>query len=126
MSVGSLDARVRGVVMAGTHQDAALIVELAQWGAMNGLADAAGKVFSDDFDPETAELSDPAVRIVLGFNETVGTLVKNDLLNRELVYDWLWVAGTWERVGPAALRAREAAGVAVLYENFEALAAGQR
>jgi hypothetical protein len=93
---------------------------------MNGLADAAGKVFSDDFDPETAELSDPAVRIVLGFNETVGTLVKNDLLNRELVYDWLWVAGTWERVGPAALRARESAGVAVLYENFEALAAGQR
>jgi hypothetical protein len=93
---------------------------------MNGLADAAGKVFSDDFDPDTAELSDPAVRIVLGFNETVGTLVKNDLLNRELVYDWLWVAGTWDRVGPAALRAREAAGVDVLYENFEALAAGQR
>jgi hypothetical protein len=112
--------------MAGTHQDAVLIVELAKWGAMNGLADAAGKVFSDDFDPETAELSDPAVRIVLGFNETVGTLVKNELLNRELVYDWLWVAGTWERVGPAALRARESAGVAVLYENFEALAAGQR
>jgi hypothetical protein len=112
--------------MAGTHQDASLIVELAQWGAMNGLADAAGKVFSDDFDPDTAELSDPAVRIVLGFNETVGTLVKNDLLNRELVYDWLWVAGSWERVGPAALRARESAGVAVLYENFEALAAGQR
>jgi hypothetical protein len=112
--------------MAGTHQDAVLIVDLAKWGAMNGLADAAGKVFSDDFDPETAELSDPAVRIVLGFNETVGTLVKNDLLNRELVYDWLWVAGTWERVGPAALRARENAGVAVLYENFEALAAGQR
>jgi hypothetical protein len=112
--------------MAGTHQDAVLIVELAQWGAMNGLADAAGKVFADDFDPDTAELSDPAVRIVLGFNETVGTLVKNDLLDRDLVYDWLWVAGTWDRVGPAALRAREAAGVAVLYENFEALAAGQR
>jgi len=112
--------------MAGTHQDAVLIVELAQWGAMNGLADAAGKVFADDFDPDTAELSDPAVRIVLGFNETVGTLVKNDLLDRDLVYDWLWVAGTWERVGPAALRAREQAGVAVLYENFEALAAGQR
>jgi hypothetical protein len=56
----------------------------------------------------------------------VATLVKNDLLSRDLVYDWLWVAGTWDRVGPAALRAREAAGVAVLYENFEALATGQR
>jgi hypothetical protein len=112
--------------MAGTHQDAVLIVELAKWGAMSGLADAAGTIFSDDFDPETAELSDPAVRIVLGFNETVGTLVKNDLLDRDLVYDWLWVAGSWERVGPAALRARERAGVPILHENFEALAAGQR
>jgi hypothetical protein len=112
--------------MAGTHEDAVLVVELAKLGAMNGLAEAAGKIFSDDFDPDAAELSDPPVRIVLGWNETVATLVKNDLLSRELVYDWLWVAGTWDRVGPAALRAREAAGVPVLYENFEALARGQR
>lgn len=112
--------------MAGTHEDAVLVVELAKLGAMNGLAEAAGKIFADDFDPDAAELSDPSVRIVLGWNETVATLVKNDLLNRDLVYDWLWVAGTWDRVGPAAVRAREAAGVPVLYENFEALAAGQR
>jgi hypothetical protein len=112
--------------MAGTHEDAVLVVELAKWGALSGLSAAVGKIFADDFDPETAELSDPEVRLVLGYNETVGTLVKNDLLNRDLVYDWLWVAGTWDRVGPAALRAREQAGVAVLYENFEALAAGQR
>lgn len=112
--------------MAGTHEDAVLVVELAKLGAMNGLAEAVGKIFADGFDPDAAELSDPSVRIVLGWNETVATLVKNDLLSRDLVYDWLWVAGTWDRVGPAALRAREAAGVAVLYENFEALAAGQR
>lgn len=112
--------------MAGTHEDAVLVVELAKLGAMNGLAEAAGKIFADDFDPDAAELSDPSVRIVLGWNETVATLVKNELLNRDLVYDRLWVAGTWDRVGPAALRAREAAGVAGLYENFEALAAGLR
>ena len=112
--------------MAGTHEDAVLVVELAKLGAMNGLGEAVGKIFADDFDPDAAELSDPSVRIVLGWNETVATLVKDDLLDRDLVYDWLWVAGTWDRVGPAALRAREAAGVAVLYENFEALATGQR
>lgn len=112
--------------MAGTHEDAVLVVELAKLGAMNGLGEAVGKIFADDFDPDAAELSDPSVRIVLGWNETVATLVKNELLSRDLVYDWLWVAGTWDRVGPAAVRAREAAGVAVLYENFEALAAGQR
>ena len=112
--------------MAGTKEDAVLVVELAKLGAMNGLGEAVGKIFADDFDPDAAELSDPSVRIVVGWNETVATLVKNDLLSRDLVFDWLWVAGTWDRVGPAALRAREAAGVAVLYENFEALAAGQR
>jgi hypothetical protein len=112
--------------MAGTHEDAVLVVELAKLGAMNGLGEAVGQIFADDFDPDAAELSDPSVRIVLGWNETVATLVKNDLLSRDLVYDWLWVAGTWDRVGPAAVRAREAAGVPVLYENFEALAAGQR
>jgi len=112
--------------MTGTHEDAVLVVELAKLGAMNGLGEAVGKIFADDFDPDAAELSDPSVRTVLGWNETVATLVKNDLLSRDLVYDWLWVAGTWDRVGPAAVRAREAAGVAVLYENFEALASGQR
>jgi hypothetical protein len=108
--------------MAGTREDARLVVELSKLGALNGLGEATGRIFADGFDPETAELSDPDVRLVLGWNETVATLVKNELLDRELVLDWLWVTGTWERVGPAALRAREAAGVPALYENFEALA----
>jgi hypothetical protein len=63
---------------------------------------------------------------MLMFHETIGTLVKNGLLDRDLVYDWLWIAGSWERVGPAAKRAREKVGVPQLYENYEALAAGQR
>jgi hypothetical protein len=112
--------------MAGSREDAHLVVELSQLGALNGLGEATGRVFADEFDPEKAELSDPDVRLVLGWFETVATLVKNDLLDRDLVYDWLWVVGPWDRVGPAALRAREATGVAYLYENFEALAAGQR
>jgi Domain of unknown function (DUF4760) len=112
--------------MAGTHDDAVLVVELAKFGAMIELGDAAGKIFADDFDPETADLGDPAVRTVLGFNETVATLVKNGLLDRDLVLDWLWVAGSWDRVGPAAKRAREQSGAALLYENFETLASAQR
>lgn len=111
--------------MAGGREDATLMVELAKWGAMIGLSDASRKVFSDDFDRDAADVRDPEVQAVLFFNETIGTLVKNGLFNRELAYDWLWVSGSWERVGPAALRAREKAGVAALYENFEALAAEQ-
>jgi hypothetical protein len=111
--------------MAGTREDAILVVELAKYAAMLGLADATGRVFADEFDPERAALSEPAVRIVLGFNETVATLVKNELLDQDLVFDWLWMAGSWERVGPAAKRAREQAGTSRLYENFEDLATAQ-
>ena len=111
--------------MAGTADDAKLMVQLAQWGAMMDLEDASGVIFEEDFDPEKATANDDAVRKVLYFNETIGTLVKNDLLDRDLVLDWLWVAGAWDRVGPAALRARERFGDPALYENFEALAKSQ-
>ena len=111
--------------MAGTREDAALIVELAKWGAMIGLAEASRTVFSDDFDSDSAEALDPHVQTVLVFHETVGTLVKNELLDRDLVLDWLWVSGAWARVGAAALEARAHADVAALWENFEALAQSQ-
>jgi hypothetical protein len=111
--------------MAGTREDAALIVELAKWGAMIGLAEASRTIFSDDFDRESAEALDPHVQTVLVFHETVGTLVKNKLLDRDLVLDWLWVSGAWARVGAAALEARAHADVPQLWENFEALAGSQ-
>ena len=111
--------------MPATHEDAMLMVELAKWGSMIGIEDATRELFADDFDPEVAEATDQAVGKLLMFGETIGTLVKHSLLNRDLVYDWLWVEGMWAKVGPAAERARASVGVAELYENFEALAAGQ-
>jgi hypothetical protein len=112
--------------MPGSHNDAILLVELAKWGTMIGLDDASTTIFAEEFDPNAIEADDPSVRVMLMFNETIGTLVKNGLLDRDLVYDWLWIAGSWERVGPAAKRAREKIGVVQLFENYEALAAGQR
>jgi hypothetical protein len=108
--------------MAGTREDAQMVIELAKWGSMIGLQEAARTVFSDGFDPEAADPLDKDVQAILAFTETVGTLVKNDLLDRDLVIDWLWVEGMWNRVAPAAVKAREAAGESSLYENFEALA----
>ena len=112
--------------MAGSHEDAMLMVELSKLGAMMGLDEASRDLFADDFDPGTAEISNPSVQRILFFYETIGTLVKNGLLDRDLVYDWVWAEGIWKKVGPAAERAREQAGTVALYENFEALAAGQR
>ncbi len=85
------------------------------------LGPSMGAIFDEDFDPETAAVGDEPVRTVLVFAETVGTLVKNGLLDRELVRDWVWVDGMWARVGPAAARARDSFGEPALYENFEAL-----
>jgi hypothetical protein len=115
----------RGGVMAGSREDATLMIELAKWGSMIGLNEASGVIWADDFDPETAEASDTHVRALLYWFETIGTLVKNGLLDRDLVYDWLWVDGVWGRIGPAALRSREKT-VPQMFENFEALAVGQR
>src|SRR5437764_14854305 len=111
--------------MPGTHEDARLMVELAMWGATMGLDEASRRIDSDDFDPEAADALEPEIQKVLVFHETIGTLVKNGLFDRELVYDWLWVKGSWDRVGPAARRAREKAGSDALWENFEALAQAQ-
>jgi hypothetical protein len=111
--------------MPATRDDAILMIELAKWGSMVGIDEAAREVFADDFDAEAAEVTNPSVRKLLMYGETIGTLVKNGLINRELIYDWLWVEGTWAKVAPAAQRARAKAGVSQLYENYEALAAGQ-
>ena len=108
-----------------TIQDAQLMIQIAQWGTSLGIQDAMPQVFADDFDPHAADaMSDDAVRTMLMFGESIGTLTKHGLLSTELVNDWLWGEGIWSRVGPAALKQRERFGEPRLYENFEALANG--
>lgn len=122
------------VQRTATDADAALIVQL-----MNGrLAERA----SDGMDVLWAYGSPPtfkqfdsnhplgspgakSVNAVLKLYELIGTLVKQGLLDRALVYDLLWVKGAWERCEAIALHQREKAGDPAIYENFEALAAGQ-
>jgi hypothetical protein len=102
-----------------------LLVQLAQWSSMAGIDEAAASIFDEDFDPDTADASDMAIRKVLMWGETLGMLTKNGLLSTELVLDWQWVAGAWSRVSKAALAQRERFGEPRLYENFEALAQAQ-
>jgi hypothetical protein len=97
------------------------MLQLAQWGTSLGVTDAMPQVLSEDFDPYEADASDPVVQKILVFGETIGTLVKRDLLSKELVDDWLWIDGLWARVGPAAVKQREKMEEERLYENFEAL-----
>ena len=108
--------------MPANYEDAKLIVQLARWGTEMGLDEAASAIFAPDFDPEGASADDPAVRKMLAFGETVGTLTKQRVLDRDLVLDMWWIDGMWSRVGPAALRRRDEMKEERLYENFEALA----
>ena len=110
--------------MAG-REDGILLVQLAQWGSAMGLEEAMQAVWADRFDPETASTEDVLVSRLLIYGETIGTLTKNGLLDTDLVLDWMWVAGIWNRLAPAARKEREKHGVAELYENFEALAMKQ-
>jgi hypothetical protein len=57
---------------------------------------------------------------VVSWYETIGTLVKNGLLDRGLVHDWLWVGGIWDRCS-AILLGQRAETVPQMWENFEAL-----
>src|SRR3954449_1912300 len=56
-----------------TQQDAALMLQAAQWGAQIGLVDANQTLFSDEFDPDTADIRQKEVSTVLAFGETIGT-----------------------------------------------------
>ena len=58
-------------------------------------------------------------------NETIGTFVKQGLLDGGLVYDLFWIKGGWQCCRAIALYDREKSGVPALYENFETLAQGQ-
>ena len=59
---------------APTHEDAVLMVQLAQWGTSLGIEDALTVLFAPDFDPETADMDSTAVRKVLMIGESIGTL----------------------------------------------------
>ena len=117
-----------------TQTDAQLLLQLAQLGATEtidrgqtvlrsrrgdgGLTYEQYRALGDD----SAEAA--GVRAVLKWHETVGTLVKQGLLNRQLVNDWIWAAGTWALVKDVALGMRAETGEPSLWENFEALAGG--
>ncbi len=87
-----------------------------------GLDGAMKEVFSSGFDASNGSSDSEAVRKVLTFGETVGTLVKHNLLDWDLVSDLFWIDGLWSKVEAHAKYARQDSGEPRLYEHFESLA----
>jgi hypothetical protein len=108
--------------MPATYEDAALIMQIVRWGTELGLEEAGHALFVEGFEPEEATVEDAAVGKILAFGETISTLVKHEILDKDLLLDLWSVAGTWARVGPAAIRERKRIGEPRLYENYEWLA----
>ena len=118
-----------------THQDAMVMLNVMQWAALADLNTASRFVWGDDFIEEFKELVEKYPRgtkeysyvvLVCGYFETIGTLWKNDLFNEDLLFDWILVAPSWDRLKGFALGLREQIGEKRLYENFEALAVAQK
>jgi hypothetical protein len=118
--------------MAATKEDAQLVVQLAQLGSQMADPKARGFIWGDSFiadakgffekyPPGTQEWD--YVGGVAAWYETIGTLWKHGLINEELLFDWLYVMGMWERLKPILLAMREF--TPQLWENFEAMAETQ-
>jgi hypothetical protein len=119
---------------APTLQDAQLIVQLAQLAAVQHLNEATAWLFSQDLptEPEAFHERYSAgseghhhATAVLTYMETIGALWKHGLLNEDLLFDWLWVTGVWERVKGLALAQRQEFDAAHLREHVEAMAQAQ-
>ena len=116
-----------------THQDAQVMLRCAELFNSMDLGKVSSWIFQDDFPVEHAAFLEQYPRTskkharfrnYLGYFETLGTLWKHGLFNEDLLLDWMLVP--WDRIKDIVIGEREAAGVARLYENFEALGDRQR
>ncbi len=118
-----------------TQEDARLLVELAKLSTQLGLPEAIGWLWSDAFIPDYEEFHKKypsgteehrRANQMCGFYETVGALWKHGLISEELLFDWLWIGGPWERIKGFALGQRKEAGNPRIYELFEAMAEAEK
>jgi Domain of unknown function (DUF4760) len=108
--------------VVATYDDARLVVQLMRWSTEMRLDDAMAEIFSDGFDAGDGSSENASVRKILHFGETVGTLVKHNVLDWSMLSDLYWIDGMWKQVAAHAQHARTQMGEPRLYEHFEALA----
>ena len=118
-----------------SYQDATLILQIAQWASSEGIIAATNWMWSDEFIPDYSEFIKKYQRGSEEYNkaskicacmETIGTLYKHNLINEELLFDWLAISLTWEGIKGFALGIRDGLGEPRLYENFEAIVKAQK
>jgi hypothetical protein len=117
-----------------TYQDATLMVQLAQVAALRDLGKATEWLWSDQFIPDYTAFVQKyphgseeygKVRTIAVHYEMIATLWKHGLIHEDLLFDWIWVTGLWDRMQGFVLGTRQEAGEPSLGENFEAMAKAQ-
>jgi hypothetical protein len=115
-----------------TREDAQLVVQLAELGTRLVHPQARGWIWSDEFVADADEFYEKYppgsvefdyVSGMAAWYETIGTLWKHGLVNEELLFDWLYVTGMWERLKEILVAQRR--NTPQLWENFEAMAEAQ-
>jgi hypothetical protein len=135
MATATTKSEINLTTSAPTHEDAQIVLQLSQLAMTPSFEVGNSLLWSEQtplsYDQFRAKYprgsqDESAIYAVLKWHETVGTLVKNGLLNKGLVYDWLWITGTWDKCKGIAMGHRAETGSDEMWENFEALAEGQR
>lgn len=108
--------------MVATYEDAHLVVQLMRLSTDMGVDAAMKEVFSAGFNAADGSIDNESARTILNFGETLGTLVKHNVLDWDLLSDLFWIDGMWSKVAARATYLRDTMGDARLYEHFESLA----
>ena len=114
-----------------TYEDAQLIVQLNMMGTMSGAFHGFSLLRTFDKPPTLAQAlkryplgteEQGHISAFLGLCETVGTFVRNGVLNEALVNDMYAVENSWTVIEKIAKGMRKQSGEPRMYENAEWLA----
>ncbi len=113
--------------------DAQVMIALYGAQAAHNLGEVMGYIWSNDFPVDFKEFrqrfergsnssEEQSIQRALGYFETIGTLHRNNLINEDLVFDWIAIDMAWGRLKGFVLGVRKEIGQSRMYENFEYMA----
>jgi hypothetical protein len=113
--------------------DAQVMIALYEAQAAHNLGEVVGYIWSNDFPTDFKEFrqtfpqgsnstEERNVHRALGHFETIGTLYRNNLINEDLLFDWLAIDHLFARVKGFVLGVRKEIGQPRMFENFEYMA----
>jgi hypothetical protein len=113
--------------------DAQVMIALYEAQAAHNLGEVMGYIWSSDFPTDFKEFrqsfpqgsnstEERNLYRALGHFETIGTLHRNNLINEDLLFDWLAVDHLFARVKGFVLGVRKEIGQPRMFENFEYMA----